>query len=66
MIMSWALLAPVVGLGAAGLSTGCGDSLKSDGQIQAAPEDSKVAEAVSKNYGEEMKKKYAGQMKGNR
>ena len=56
-----ALLASLVGLGAAGFSAGCGDSNKSDGQIETSPEASNAAQAVAKNYSEQMLKKYAGQ-----
>jgi hypothetical protein len=66
MIVIRALVASVVGVGAGGLSSGCGDSLKSDGQIQAAPEASNAADAIAKSYGESMKKKYADQMKNRR
>jgi hypothetical protein len=48
-------------VGVAGLSlAGCSDS-KSDGVIQSAPEAKSAAEAIAKSYGENMKKKYAGQ-----
>jgi hypothetical protein len=63
MIVIRALVASVVGVGAGGLSAGCGNDLKSDGQIQASPEASNAAAAVAKSYGEQMTKKYAGQMK---
>jgi hypothetical protein len=63
MIVIRALLALVVGVGAAGLSAGCDNSLKSDGQIQASPEAGNAAQAATKNYGENMAKKYANQMK---
>ena len=56
-----ALLASAVGVG--GLSAGCTDSLKSDGQIQASPEASNAAQAIAKSYSENMTKKYAAQMK---
>jgi hypothetical protein len=59
-----ALLASAVG--GAGLSAGCTDSNKSDGQIQASPEASKAAEAVAKSYGENMVKQHANQMKKKR
>jgi hypothetical protein len=58
-----ALLAPFVGVGAAGLSAGCDNGLKSDGQIVASPEASNAAAAISKSYGEQMEKKYANQLK---
>jgi hypothetical protein len=58
-----ALLASVVGLGAAGFSAGCGNSNKSDGQIETSPEAGNAAQAVAKNYSEQMVKKYAGQGK---
>jgi hypothetical protein len=58
-----ALLAPFVGVGAAGLSAGCDNGLKSDGQIQRSPEATSAAEAINKSYGEQMTKKYANQMK---
>ena len=63
MIVIRALVASVVGVGAGGLSAGCGNDLKSDGQIQASPEASNAAAAATKNYGENMAKKYANQMK---
>ncbi len=50
-------------VGVAGLSAGCSDSNKSDGQIAAAPEASNAAQAIAKSYGESMAKKYANQMK---
>src|SRR4051812_22901231 len=53
-------------LGVAWLSAGCGDSGKSDGQIQSAPEASSAAQAVSKNYSDQMAKKYGNRMKGSR
>jgi hypothetical protein len=56
-----ALLASAVGL--AGLSAGCTDSNKSDGQIKTSPEASNAAQAIAKSYGESMTKKYANQMK---
>jgi hypothetical protein len=56
-----ALLASAVG--SAGLLAGCTDSNKSDGQIQASPEPSNVANAIAKSYGENMKMKYANKMK---
>ena len=63
MIVIRALLASLVGLGAAGFSAGCGNSNKSDGQIETSPEASNAAQAVAKNYSEQMLKKYAGQGK---
>jgi hypothetical protein len=63
MIVIRALLSSVLGVGAAGLSAGCDNSYKSDGQIQASPEASNAAQAVAKNYSEQMVKKYAGQLK---
>ena len=63
MIVIRALVASVVGVGAGGLSAGCDNSLKSDGQIQAAPEAGNAAAAIQKSYGESMAKKYANQMK---
>ncbi len=59
-----AFLASAVGL--AGLLAGCTDSNKSDGQIQASPEASNAAAAIAKNYGEQMKTKYADKMKKRR
>ena len=63
MIVIRTLLASLVGLGAAGFSAGCGNSNKSDGQIETSPEASNAAQAVAKNYSEQMLKKYAGQGK---
>jgi hypothetical protein len=60
-VVSRALLASAVG--GTGLLAGCGDSNKSDGQIQAAPEASNAAAAIAKSYGESMAKKYGNQMK---
>ena len=60
-VVSTALLASAVG--GAGLLTGCSDSYKSDGQIQASPEASNAAQAIAKSYGEQMKMKYADKMK---
>ena len=60
-IVSRALLASAVG--GAGLSAGCTDSNKSDGQIQASPEASNAAQAIAKSYAENMTKKYADKMK---
>jgi hypothetical protein len=53
----------VSALGAAGLLAGCTDSDKSDGQIQASLEASNAAAAIAKNYGDQMKSKYADKMK---
>jgi hypothetical protein len=50
-------------IGAVGLPVGGCDGSKSDGQIQASPEAANAAQAVAKSYGEQMVKKYAGQMK---
>ena len=63
MIVIRALVASVVGVGTGGLSAGCDNSLKSDGQIQASPEASNAAAAIGKSYGEQMEKKYANQLK---
>jgi len=63
MIVIRALLASVVGLGTAGFSAGCGGGDKSDGQIQSSPEAGNAAQAIAKNYSEQMVKKYAGQKK---
>jgi hypothetical protein len=63
MIVIKSVLASVVGVGAAGLSAGCDNGLKSDGRIEAAPEAGKAAADFSKNYGELMTKQHAGQMK---
>ena len=60
-VVSRALLASAVG--GAGLSAGCTDSNKSDGQIQASPEASNAAQAIAKSYAENMTKKYADKMK---
>jgi hypothetical protein len=60
-VVTRALLASVVGC--AGLSVGCTDNNKSDGQIVATPEASNAAQAVAKSYSENMNKKYADQMK---
>jgi hypothetical protein len=60
-VVSRALLASAVGV--AGLLAGCTDSNKSDGQITASPEASNAAQAIAKSYGENMKKKYANQLK---
>jgi hypothetical protein len=56
-VVGRALLASVVGF--AGLLAGCSDSNKSDGQIKASPEASNAADAIAKNYSENMIKKYA-------
>jgi len=40
------------------LSAGCGDSGKSDGQIQSAPEANNAAQAAAKSISEQMAKKY--------
>jgi hypothetical protein len=50
-------------VGVAGLSAGCTDSYKSDGQIQASPEASNAAQAIAKSYADNMTKKYANKMK---
>ena len=60
-VVSRALLASAVGV--AGLSAGCTDSNKSNGQITASPEARNAAQAIAKSYGENMAKKYADQMK---
>ena len=60
-VVKMALLASAVG--GAGLSAGCTDSNKSDGQIQASPEASNAAQAIAKSYAENMTKKYADKMK---
>jgi outer membrane murein-binding lipoprotein Lpp len=60
-VVSRALLASAVG--GTGLLAGCTDSNKSDGQIAASPEASNAAQAIAKSYGENMKKKYANQIK---
>ena len=49
----------VSALGVAWLSAGCGDSGKSDGQVQSAPEASNAAQAVSKSISDQMAKKYS-------
>ena len=56
-VVSRALLASAVG--GAGLSAGCTDSNKSDGQIKTSPEASNAAQAIAKSYSENMIKKYA-------
>jgi hypothetical protein len=58
MVTRRALLASA--LGVAWLSAGCGDSGKSDGQIEAAPEATNAAQEASKSISENMAKKYAG------
>ena len=60
-VVSRALLASAVGV--AGLSAGCTDSDKSDGQITSSPEANNAAHAVAKSYRENMAKKYPKQMK---
>jgi hypothetical protein len=60
-VVSRALLASAVGV--AGLSAGCTDSNKSDGQIQSSPEASNAAQAIAKSYSDNMIKKYANKMK---
>jgi hypothetical protein len=50
-------------VGAAGLLAGCGDGAKKDVQIQSLPDASNVAQAVAKNYSEQMAKKYGAQAK---
>ena len=61
MIVTSVLMASVVAI--AGVSGGCSDGNKSDGQITASPEASNAAQAIAKSYGENMKKKYANQIK---
>ena len=61
MIVTSVLMASVVAI--AGVSGGCSDGNKSDGQITASPEASNAAQAIAKSYGESMKKKYANQIK---
>jgi hypothetical protein len=56
-----ALLASVVAV--AGLSGGCSDGNKSDGQITASPEASNAAQAIAKSYGEHMIEKYGNKAK---
>jgi hypothetical protein len=60
-VVSRPLLASAVGV--AGLSAGCTDSNKSDGQITASPEASNAAQAIAKSYGEQMLKKYGNKAK---
>jgi hypothetical protein len=61
MIVTSLLMASVVAI--AGVSGGCSDGNKSDGQITASPEAGNAAQAIAKSYGESMKKKYADQIK---
>jgi len=61
MIVTSVLMASVVAI--AGVSGGCSDGNKSDGQITASPEAGNAAQAIAKSYGESMKKKYADQIK---
>jgi hypothetical protein len=52
-----------VGVASLPAGAGCGDSGKSDGQIQAAPEANNAAQEAAKRISEQMNKKYANQMK---
>jgi hypothetical protein len=63
MIVTRVLLASVVGTAGLSISGGCDNGLKSDGQIQAAPEAANAAQAAAKSISEAMNKKYAAQMK---
>jgi hypothetical protein len=46
-------------LGATWMFSGCGSGGGSSGQIEVAPEAKSAAEAVSKNYAEQARQKYA-------
>jgi hypothetical protein len=59
-IVTRVLLASVVGTGGLSVVGGCGDSAKSDGKIQAAPEAAEAAQAASKSISDQMAKKYSG------
>ena len=56
-----ALLASAVGV--AGLSAGCTDSNKNDGQIKSAPEATNASDAIAKSYSDNMLKKYGDKAK---
>jgi hypothetical protein len=62
MIGSRALLAAVVGAVGLPVGGGCGDSNKSDGQIQQAPEAAKAAAEAGKSISANMDKAYANKM----
>ena len=61
MIVTSVLMASVVAI--AGVSGGCSDGNKSDGQITASPEAGNAAQAIAKSYGEQMLKKYGNKAK---
>jgi hypothetical protein len=62
-VVTRVLLASVVGTAGMSVGGGCGNSYKSDGQIQASPEAGNAAQAIAKSYSDNMNKKYAKQMK---
>ena len=61
MIVTSVLMVSVVAI--AGVSGGCSDGNKSDGQITASPEAGNAAQAIAKSYGEHMIKKYGDKAK---